>query len=141
MVATLTLKRMTDNEIIEQIQKQTGQTVTRNTIYKIRQNIKKDSYQWYKSMREDSYSYLHEFKERVNEIVQLQQMLHSIIDNNKHLPSVQINAISELHKLNITLSNYIEVLPTVINNNGPSISVTSETKTTTEQSEESVITV
>ena len=133
---------MTDNEIIEQIERQTGQTITRFGLYKIRQQTKKDSWEWYKTMREDSYSYLHEFKERINEIESLQKKANQIIDKNEHNPQIQLSAISELHKLNITLSNYIEVLPTVINNNGPSISTTPEDKTTeSEEQSESIITV
>ena len=60
----------------------------------------------------------------------MQKKANQIIDTNEHNPQIQLSAISELHKLNITLSNYIEVLPTVINNNGTtSISTTPEDKT------------
>ena len=64
-------------------------------------------------MREGEYEYLHEFKERINEIMDLQKKLHSIIDNNENNPAIQINAIAELHKLNITLSNYFDVAPAI----------------------------
>ena len=94
------------------------------------------------TLRQDRYSYLHEFKERINEIESLQKKANHIIDTNEHNPQIQLTAISELHRLNITLSNYIEVLPTVINNNGPSISTTPEDKTAeSEESEQSIITV
>ena len=108
----------------------------------IRQQIKKESYHWYKTMREGEYEYLHEFKERINEIMDLQKMHHEIIDNNKHNPQIQQTSLAELHRLNVTLSNYIEVLPTVIN--GITISTTPETKTVSTESEteqESSITV
>jgi hypothetical protein len=59
----------------------------------------------------------------------LQNKLHSITDNNESKPSIQIDAISELHKLNITLSNYFDVAPSIGN-----ISI-SETQTTTRERE------
>ena len=131
---------MTDNEIIQEIERQTGQTVTRNTIYKTRQQMKKESYDWFNTLRQDRYSYLHEFKERINEIMDLQKKCHELIESNKHNPQIQLSAIAELHRLNITLSNYIEVIPTVIN--GCTISTTPEDKTTeSEESTESIITV
>ena len=36
-------------------------------------------YKWYSQLREGEYEYLHEFKERINEIVDLQRMHHEII--------------------------------------------------------------
>jgi GTP1/Obg family GTP-binding protein len=144
LVATLSLKRMSDNEIIDSILHQTNKRISRRSLYQIRQSIKKDSYQWYKSMREGQYEYLHEFKERINEIMDLQKMHHELIENNKHNPSIQQVSLAELHRLNITLSNYVEVLPTVINNYGttPSISTTPEDKTAEPTEEpESIITV
>ncbi len=65
-VVTLTLKRMSDNEIIEEIQRQTNETITRSGLYKIKQQIKKESYDWYKTMREGQHEYIHEFKERID---------------------------------------------------------------------------
>ena len=73
----------------------------------IRQQIKKESYDWYKTMREGQYEYIHEFKERINEIMDLQKIHHEIIESNKHNPSIQQTSLAELHRLNITLYNYI----------------------------------
>ena len=78
-------------------------------------------------MREGEYEYLHEFKERINEIMDLQKKTHEIIDNNENNPSIQLDAISELHKLNITLSNYFDVAPAIGN---VTVSTTPETEAT-----------
>ena len=40
-------------------------------------------------MREGQYEYIHEFKERINEILDLQKQHHEIIESNKHNPSIQ----------------------------------------------------
>ena len=137
LIATLSIKRIPDNEIIKIIFEQTNKMISERTLYDLRQSIKKDSYQWYKVMREGQNEYLHEFKERINEIMGLQKRHHDIIESNKHNPQIQQRSLAELHKLNITLANYFDVAPEIIN--GSSISKTSETKTISR--EESVITV
>ena len=44
------------------------------------QSIKKDSYQWYKTVCEGQYEYIHEFKERIDEIISMQKKLHEILE-------------------------------------------------------------
>jgi hypothetical protein len=83
-------------------------------LYYVRQRIKKDSYHWYKTMREGQFEFIHEFKERINEILWLQRKHHDIIDNNPN-PSIQQTSLAELHRLNITLSNYFDVAPSIVN--------------------------
>ena len=65
----------------------------------LKQQIKKESYDWYKSMREGQYEYIHEFKERINEILWLQQKHNDIINNNKNNPQIQQTSLAELHQL------------------------------------------
>jgi len=107
IVSTLTIKRIPDAEIIKQVYNQTNKTVTRQTLSNLRQSLKKESARWYQELKQGEYQYLHEFKERINEIMDLQKKTHEIIDNNENNPAIQLNAISELHKLNITPSNYL----------------------------------
>jgi hypothetical protein len=90
-------------------------------------------------MREDQFAYIHEFKERVNEIVDLQKMHHEIIENNRHNPQIQQTSLAELHRLNITLSNYFEVAPNVVN--GITLSTPSETEVKTAPPTRELITV
>jgi hypothetical protein len=130
ILATLSIKKIPDLEIIKEIERQTNKSIGRRSLYDLRQSIKKESYEWYKNMREGQYSYIHEFKERINEIYWLQQYHHNIIDNNKSNPQLQQTSLAELHRLNITLSNYFDVAPDIIN--GSSIPTTPETKATTE---------
>ena len=101
-------------------------------LYYVRQSIKKESYNWYKTMREGQYEYIHGFKERIDEILWLQKKHHDIIDNNPN-PSVQQTSLAELHKLNITLSNYFDVAPDIIN--GSTLSETPKAKAITTATE------
>jgi uncharacterized membrane protein YgaE (UPF0421/DUF939 family) len=129
IVATLSIKKFSDNDIIKAIYDKTNKTITTRALYDLRQSIKKESYDWYKTMREGQYEYIHEFKERINEIYWLQQYHHNIIDNNKTNPQLQQTSLAELHRLNITLSNYFDVAPDIIN--GSTLSAPSEAKAAT----------
>ena len=73
IIATLTIKRIYDNDIMKVIKDQTGKSISRKEIWNIRERIKRESYHWYKTMREGEYEYIHEFKERINEILDLQK--------------------------------------------------------------------
>jgi hypothetical protein len=115
IVAGLTIKRIPDNEIITEVFNQTNQKISRQSLYNIRQRIKKESAKWYSQLREGQYEYLHEFRERMMEIMDLQKKAHRIFDDNKDNPDIQLDAISELHKLNIPLSNYFDVAPSIGN--------------------------
>ena len=65
-------------------------------------------------MREEQYEYIHEFKERKNEIFWLQRMHLDLIDNNTTNSQIQQTSLAELHRLNITLSNHFDVAPDII---------------------------
>ena len=126
LIATLWLKRIPDNEIIQIIFEQTNKMISERTLYDLRQSIKKDSYEWYRSMREGQHNYIHEFKERIDEILALQQKHHEIIDKNELNPQIQRTSLAELHRLTITLSNLYDVAPTIINDT--TLPATPETK-------------
>ena len=75
------IKRIADSDIIKVIFDQTGKTITDRYLRTIRQQIKRESYQWYEAMREGEHEYIHELKERINEILSLQKLHHQIIDS------------------------------------------------------------
>jgi hypothetical protein len=128
IVATLSIKRIPESEIIKEVFNQTNKTITKRFLYYVKRQIKKDSYHWYKTMREGQYEYVHEFKERIDEILWLQRKHHDIIDTNPN-PTIQQTSLAELHRLSITLSNLFDVAPTIIN--GTTLSETPETKAAT----------
>jgi uncharacterized protein YpbB len=129
-VAMLTIKRIADIDIMKVIFDQTGKTISKQGLSGVRNRIKRDSYHWYKTMREGEYEYLHEFKERINEIMFLQKKHHEIVLRNEDNPQIQQTSLAELHRLSITLSNLYDVAPTIIGvGNNATISITPETKT------------
>ena len=70
-------------------------------------------------MREGEFEYIHEFKERIDEILWLQKKHHEIIDSPTESTSNKQTSLAELHRLNITLSNYFDVAPSIINGRVP----------------------
>jgi hypothetical protein len=88
-------------------------------------------------MREGQYEYIHEFKERINEILFLQKKHHQIMDDNEYNPQIQQTSLAELHRLSITLSNLYDVAPTIIN--AIPVPTSPETKTITTEPEPVVI--
>jgi len=97
IVAMLTIKRIPNSEIIQEVYNQTKKTISDQSLCNIRDRIKRDSYHWYKTMREGEYEYIHEFRERINEMLDLQKVMRLLIVlqyqflSNKHLYSNYIN--------------------------------------------------
>ncbi len=114
VVARLSVKRISDIEIISEVYHLTGKTVTTKTIWNVRQQIKKESYYWYQRLREGNYEYIHEFKEKIREMESLMKKHHEIIDDNQHNPQIHQTSLAELHKLNITFANYFDVAPPIV---------------------------
>jgi len=126
LIANLTIKRIPENEIIKEVLTQTGKTISRRTLSNVKRRIKKDSKKWYETLREGEFEYIHEFKERINEIVDLQRRHYKIIEDNPNNAGIQQTSLAELHRLNITLSNYFDVAPTIVTvkqNDNNSISI------------------
>ena len=68
----------------------------------------------------------------------LQKKHHQIIDSPTEPTTVKQTSMAELHRLNITLSNYFDVAPDIIGN-GTTLSTTSEAKTTEPEAENRII--
>ena len=66
-------------------------------------------------MQQGQFEYIHEFKERIDEILWLQRKHHDIIDSDKEPTTIKQSSLAELHKLNIILSGYFDVAPDIIN--------------------------
>src|SRR6266508_1859807 len=128
LVCNLSIKRIPDNVIVKGVYEQTKKTISKVTLFNIRKRIKKESAKWYSQLRQGEYEYIHEFKERINEIVDLQKRHYKIIEDNANNPSVQQASLAELHKLNITLSNYFDVAPSIGNTTTATISETPKTE-------------
>ena len=95
IVATLSIKRIPESEIAKEIERQTNKTITRRSLYYVKVQIKKESSKWYSQLRQGEYEYIFEFKERINEIVDLQRWHYKIIDDNVNNPSIQQASLAD----------------------------------------------
>jgi hypothetical protein len=111
IVCNLSINIIPDNEIIKEVYELTKKTISKVTLFNVRKRVKKESSKWYSQLRQGEYEYIHEFKERINEIVDLQRRHYQIIEDNQHNPSVQQASLAALHKPNVTLSNYYDIVP------------------------------
>ena len=57
-------------------------------------------------MGEGQYEYIHEFKERIDEILWLQRKHHEIIDSDKEPMTIKQTSLAELHRLDIKVNKY-----------------------------------
>ena len=88
------------------------------------------------TMREGQYEYIHEFRERINEILDLQKRHYEIADSPIIPIPIKQASLFELHKLTVTLSNLFDVAPYITSNSNVTVSAPSETKTTGSETEE-----
>ena len=114
VIARLSVKRIPEREILKEVFNVTGKTITRRTLYHIKNKIKKESFYWYQNLQQNRYEYIYQFKERIREIEALMNKHFFIIDNNPDSPTVQQKSLEEIHRLNITLSNYYDVAPSIV---------------------------
>ena len=63
----------------------------------------------YKRCEKDQYEYIHEFRERINEILDLQKRHYEIADSPMIPIPIKQASLFELHKLTVTLSNLFDV--------------------------------
>ena len=139
LVAELSIKRIPESMIINEITRKTGKDMTKAGLFYVKQAIKKDSAKWYEQLRKGQYEFIHEYKQRIDEIEWLQQKHYEIVYKNEDRPDIQQPSLAELHKLSITLSNLHDIAPYIIsnytlsqNNNGNSLSTSQQDKDQTD---------
>jgi hypothetical protein len=111
------LKRFSTEEIIRGIYEATKHKVTPVYISQVRKRIREEAAKWYRSIRDGDYEYIYQFKERIDEILYLQRKHYEIVSSCGDNPSLVQTSLAELHRLNITLSNYYDVAPSIMVDN------------------------
>lgn len=118
IVANLTIKTIPDQLIIKHIFNQTGKTISRRSLVNVRQRLKKESIKWYSQLRQGQYEFIHEFRQRIKEINDLQERHYLIVNSEKEPTYIKQTSMAELHKLTITLSNLYDIAPYIVSNLG-----------------------
>jgi hypothetical protein len=142
IVHGLTLDRFSDSEIVQYLKDQHNIQIERSTVYKIRKRIEKEGKTWYEQLRQSDYKYIYTYKERIDSLNRYQRKLNEIMNKESSSNIVKIKAISELHKIEITLAklygNLSNVFPSSDNNDFSILgsSATAESAITSEEHEQ-----
>jgi len=118
IVNLYSLKRFSTEEIIREIYEVTKRKVTPVYISQVRKRIREEATKWYQAIRGGEHEYIYQFKQRIDEILWLQKKHYQIIETAKTY-SVKQASLAELHRLNITLSNYFDVAPVILEETRP----------------------
>jgi hypothetical protein len=111
-IHNLSLSRWTDQEIVDYLRDEKKMEITRSTVNSIKNQIEKQAEKWYMELRESRYKYVASYKERIDSLFSYQKKLHEIVkDRSEAYPEIAIRAISELHRIEISVFNLFKQLP------------------------------
>ena len=115
LIHNLALQRLTNQEITEHLQSK-GLDIARSTVCTIRNKIEKETEKWYIELRESRYRYLATYKERLDSLMSYKRKLNNIVEictSNSIYHDTVIKAISELHKIELSIFNIWKQLPVI----------------------------
>ena len=110
IIHNLSLQRLTDQEIVDFLQREKKIDISRSTVTKIRNQVVEEAGNWYIELRESATKTIAFFKERLDSLLSYQKKLHDIISVSEK-PEVQVRAISELHSIEMSLHSLFKELP------------------------------
>lgn len=117
LIHNLSLQRWTDQEIVDFLHNEKKIDIARTTVNGIRNRIERKAEKWYIELRNSRYKYIANYKERLDSLLYYQKKLNQIIDFYMNPPSqilytdTVIRAISELHKIEISIFSLWKQLP------------------------------
>jgi hypothetical protein len=143
IVETLTLDRYTDNEIIYFLKERHNINIDKSSVCLIRKKMEKDGKKWYEQLRQSDYKYIYTYKIRIDSLIRYQHRLNEILNKQDTSDFLKIKAITELHKIEISLAKLYGNLPDVVGNNNELLSMLESKQSTTisnkEESEQPTI--
>ena len=110
LVHGLSLKRITDQEIVQWLHDEKEIDLDRSTVSKMRNQIEQNAEKWYIELRQSRYKYIATYKERLDSLLSYQKKLHDIISNTNK-DEVKLRAISELHSIEMSIFSLWKQLP------------------------------
>jgi len=131
IVHNLSFQRWTAQEISDYLKDEKGIELSRSRISRIKNQVERKAEKWYMELRQSRYKFIAIYKERIDSLFSYQKKLHQIIDfyiqppNQMLETDTVIRAISELHKIEISIFSLWKQLPDL------GYSTTTEEQTTT----------
>ena len=114
MVRNLSFQRLTDREMVQWLHDEKQIDLDRSTISKMRLQVEKEATKWYIGIRESGSKYVAIYKERLDSLLCYQKRLNEIVDSylpERIYPEIVIRAISELHRIEMSLHTLMKELP------------------------------
>ncbi len=110
IIQSLSLRRLTDQEIVDHLHNEKQIEIGRSTVTYIRNNLEKQAEKWYIDLRNSAYKYLAQYKQRIDSLLSYQKALHEIIAVTKR-EDIKIRAITELHSIEMDILSLWKQLP------------------------------
>src|SRR5437867_4416163 len=114
MVHNLSLQRWTDQQIVDYLNEEKKIDIARSTVNSIKNKIEREAEKWYVGLRDSIYKYIAVYKERLDSLMSYQKRLHEIVEfymRNNLYPDTVIKAITELHRIEMSIFNLWKELP------------------------------
>jgi len=118
IVHNLSLSRWTDQEIVDYLHSEKKIDIARTTVNTIKNQIERKAEKWYIELRQSRFKYVAMYKERIDSLLSYQKKLNKIIEFYMQATDIRysdtiIKAISELHKIELSLFSMWKQLPNI----------------------------
>ena len=113
-VARTIVLRYSWRESLQYIKTQIGFSITEQGYYKVKKRLKGKGREWVQQMQQDHDSFLSEYRQRYEEMIQTQRDLQYIAIRNKdNNPLAAVKALMGYHQITNDLAALIDLLPYV----------------------------
>ena len=110
IVHNYSLQRWTDQDIVDYLREEKKIKIGRSTVTKIKNSVVEEAEKWYIELRDSGAKYIAVYKERLDSLLSYQKKLHELCDSESS-PELVLRAISELHKIEMSLHTLMKELP------------------------------
>jgi hypothetical protein len=110
IIHNLSLQRLSDGEIVQWLHDEKQTDIHTSTVSKMKTQIDRTAEKWYTQLRNSTYRYIANYKERLDSLLSYQKILHGIIATTKK-DEVKIRAISELTTIEMNIFSLWKQLP------------------------------
>ena len=110
IVHNYSLQRWTDQDIVDYLREEKRIKIGRSTVTKIKNSVVEEAEKWYIELRDSGAKYIAVYKERLDSLLSYQKKLHELC-NSESSPELVLRAISELHKIEMSLHTLMKELP------------------------------
>jgi hypothetical protein len=105
IVHNYSLQRWTDQDIVDYLRSEKKIKTGRSTVTKIKNSVVEEA-----ELRDSGAKYIAVYKERLDSLLSYQKKLHELC-NSESSPELVLRAISELHKIEMSLHTLMKELP------------------------------